>query len=146
MHRVLPALFLLALAGCGGGASAFLGTWSSSGTTTWSGCPVPPSASSASDTVTIIAGPNGGITTESSNSHCNLNWTVSGTTATLVAGQSCSGTTNGTSWTATWTSGTGTLSGGTTTWSASGTQTFSNANGSETCAFSQSGTATKQGA
>jgi hypothetical protein len=74
---------------------------------------------------------------------------VSGNTATLGAGQSCSNsiTVNGTAitGTATWTSGTVVLSGNTITGNAAGTVTFTDSTGSETCNFVQNGTWTQSG-
>ncbi|HUB05713.1 MAG TPA: hypothetical protein VMB50_01865 [Myxococcales bacterium] len=136
------AVGLMLLSACGGGgASAFLGTYSNTGTDSWSGCAVPPASESGSATLVVVAGPSSNqITTEQQG--CNLNWTVSGDTATLISGQTCTGTTNGTAWTLTYASGTWALSGSTLTGTATGSQVFENTSGAETCTLSQSGTAT----
>ena len=75
---------------------------------------------------------------------CNLNWTVNGSAATLAGTQTCPtvpGSVGGT-WTATFTSGTLSLSGNAIAVSDSGTAVYVNG-GSQNCSFTQSGSWTK---
>lgn len=132
----------LRLRGQNDGPATWVGSYSTNGTTSWSGCPVVPAPISGPATMTIALGPNNTITT--SLNACNLNWTVSGNTVLVVAGQSCSGMANGANFTATWTSGAATRTGSVATLSGvGGTEVFTNAAGSETCSFTQTGTWTK---
>jgi hypothetical protein len=145
--KTMVAAALVLIAGCGGsggGASDFIGTYTVNGTTSWTGCPIPPAPVSGTGMLTIVAGPSDGITTQLDG--CNLNWTVSGKTASVAAGQSCSGTLNGVAYTSTWSSGTASLNGSVVTLAGvGGSETFSNPSGTETCSFSQTGTWTKGG-
>src|SRR4051794_15721197 len=114
-------LALLLITGCGSsdnGAADWIGSYTTNGTLSWSGCAAPPAPISGAGTLTVVAGSSGVITTQVDG--CNLNWTVSGNTVSVVAGQSCSGTLNGVNFTATWNTGAATRSGNVVTVSGVG--------------------------
>jgi hypothetical protein len=144
MTRTLVGMALL-LVGCGGGSdvNAFVGSWTSNGTQV-EDCPSGSHSDTGSLAVNIIAAPTAATITTQPNNGCNLNWTVSGKIATLAGTQTCAavpGSVGGT-WTATFTTGTLTLSGGTVAVADSGTAVYVNGF-SQNCTFTQSGTYTK---
>ncbi len=133
---------LLVLALCGSaacGQSGFIGTWSvSGGTFTYTCDGVGGSQNDTGDFDIAASATNSSNLVSTDSNGCNLQWTPNGDTATLVAGQSCSGTENDVTFDATYTSGTATLTSSTVlTVSATGTGT---ANGA-TCTFTNTLTA-----
>jgi hypothetical protein len=129
----------------GGGAADFVGSYSGNGTITYSACPDVPAPVTSTTGSTVTTGPSDGITTTEDG--CTLNWTVSGDVASLVAGQTCSGSVNvngqTVTYVSTWSTGTITLSGNTANVSAMGSAMFTTSAGMETCSFTQVGTGTK---
>jgi len=149
MRKAAVAIGVSLLVGCGGGesaggadgAAAFVGTYATNGTTSWSDCPAPPAPLSGPGVLTIALGPAGVTTTLNG---CTLDWAVSGSVLSLVPGQSCSGTTTDASFVATWTGGSAIFTGDVAALSGvGGSELFSTAGGTETCLFTETGTWTK---
>jgi hypothetical protein len=116
-------------------AASFAGSWNSTASEVES-CTTGTHTTSLAGTLSITAA-GATVTTHSPNG-CNLNWTVSGESATLAGNQTCTvpGSVGGT-WTATFTSGTMVLSGNTISLSDSGTGILDP--GAIGCTFTQSG-------
>jgi hypothetical protein len=117
------ALLGAGLAACsngsgGGGSNPFVGSWACTGTqslTFTQPAGAQPQTNNQSFTQTIVANGDGSITattTGDAGNGCTFKWTVSGSTATLEANQTCTNT-NGV--VASYTSGTATVSGTTLT-------------------------------
>lgn len=80
--------------GSGGNPSTFVGTWSCNGTSTYNPPLAPPS--SATTSLIVTANPDGTITTTTAgpdggtaDGSCPFKWSLSGSTATAISGQSC---------------------------------------------------------
>jgi hypothetical protein len=113
-------LLALSAASCGaGGPGPFLGTYSGTGTTTATltqpqMAVIPPSMTM--NTVTISASSAAGVDMlvnigDQGSGDCIINFMRTGETASLIAGQSCPGMSNGLTFTVTWTTGTMSLAG-----------------------------------
>lgn len=91
MRNVLAFLVLVTSVGCGAPpdpAAPFIGTWMFSGGTLTMTCKGPPSVSQLMGNLTIKAGVSSALTVLD-DSGCNVNYAISGNTATAVPGQSC---------------------------------------------------------
>jgi hypothetical protein len=131
----LAVLALGAFVACGPAGSNFIGTWAVSGGTFSDTCDGVGGSSTDTGNFTVAASATGNNIVSTDSDGCNLQWTPNGNTATLVAGQTCSGTINGVTFQATYSSGTMSLTSSTTlavAAAASGT-----ADGA-TCTFSNS--------
>jgi hypothetical protein len=145
----LVGLLGIAAAACGGGKDSslatmgdvtpFLGSWTTSNGTQIETCAGVSHMDSGPITLTIVAGATPGEITTQPQGGCALNWTVSGTVATLEGSQACAteaGSVGGT-WTPTFETGTLTLSGAIITGADSGNALFVDG-ASQTCSFTQS--------
>jgi hypothetical protein len=133
----LALLTLCGAAACG--QSGFIGTWSiTNDTFTYTCDGLGNTQDDTGDFDIAASATNSGDLVSTDPNGCNVQWTPNGNTATLAAGQMCSGTVNGVTFDVTYTGGTPTLTSSTVltvTATANGT-----ANGA-TCDFSNTFTA-----
>ena len=144
MDKRLMFALLAALPACGGSnVQPFVGNWASVGSQIET-CSGQQHTTSLNGNISIAqASASGQVTTLPPNG-CNLNWTVNGNGASLNGTQTCTvpGSAGGT-WTATFTSGSLSLSGNVISFSDQGTGLLSSGGGTIQCTFTQSGTLTK---
>jgi hypothetical protein len=139
--RMVLCLLAGGLAACGGGSNPtqeFIGVWQyAQGSMIMATCAHlgQQNQDLSGKNVTFAAGVSGGSSlTQVDSSGCDINLTVSGTTATAVAGQTCTASMSGIMSTTTISSLTYTTANGTTmTANSSGTTTLTTAVASDTC-------------
>ncbi|MHB8418592.1 MAG: hypothetical protein ACYDCL_10980 [Myxococcales bacterium] len=90
----LTAFTVAALAGCGSAGQQFIGTWQVQQYTNAYTCDGVNGSTNDTGNLVFGNGPNGEIVSTPPDG-CDLNWTPSGNTLTLVAGQNCSFTSGG---------------------------------------------------
>jgi hypothetical protein len=93
-NAFVGTLAAVALMGCGGGKTDFVGTWSDTGSESITCSNGTTKAGAVGGNTVLVEGTDSDLV-ETSSSGCNIKMTVSGNTATAIAGQSClsSGTT-----------------------------------------------------
>jgi len=145
MKKMLWTTFLTALFGCGGGGvnvQPYIGLWTSVGNEIET-CNSVPHNTSLNGLLTIAQGASPADVVTNAPNGCDLTWSVSGNTASLKGSQTCavSGSAGGI-WTATFTSGSLTLSGNSISYSDQGTGVLNTAPAIQ-CTFTQAGTFTR---
>ncbi len=135
---------LTVLFGCGGSVNVqpYIGSWTSVGNQIET-CNSAQHVTSLNGMLTITSGSSSGDVVTNPPNGCNLTWSVSGNTASLRGSQTCTVPSSvGGIWTATFTSGSLSLSGSTIGYSDQGTGVL-NTGQTTQCTFTQSGIFTK---
>ena len=149
MRRCVASFILSTLAACGGpSASDFIGSWNRSGSQTIT-CNGTPTTNSFAGVLTIAAGTTSNQIIGTQPDGCQTTYTISGSTASATAGQTCTIAVTGGSWLVTVQSHTLVFSGsggtGSTLAATSSTTIAETVNGTTTnCTASATGTFTKQ--
>lgn len=118
------AVALFVLPGCAGDLQNFVGTWSVSGTTMYSGVGESPIVEQINENMTIIEGSDSDIVFAMK--ECNVPASVNGETATIRGSYSCVMSYRGNRLTVTFTNGVAMVRDGAISFDATGTFTFLN--------------------